>query len=214
MNDDPDSVEEPTADELAAIDHLLALPDIWDEPTDDIEDRVVAAISAERDAAPAAGAAPSMLDERRAMRSRRGLPTWLAAAAVAAVVVAGIAIATRGETPDGDIRIAMAGTDAAPGASADVLLAATPAGLKILLDADGLEPSPEGYFYEAWVSNGDIRVSAGSFHVRNGDGPIELWAGVVDPDFTSLAVTLEPIDGNTDSSGDVRLRGRYDLSGG
>jgi hypothetical protein len=214
MTDHLDSVEEPSAAELAAIDALLAPPDVWDDPPDGIDDLVVSAIEAERGPVALPSGPVIALDERRAWRTRSATPKWLAAAAVCAAVVAGLALVTRGGSGADDIRIALAGTDAAPGASADVTLAATPAGLKILLDADGLEPAPDGYFYEAWVSNGSIRVSAGSFHVRNGDGPIELWAGVVDPDFTSLAVTLEPIDGDTDSSGDVRLSGQYQLTGG
>ena len=72
--------------------------------------------------------------------------------------------------------------------------------------------APEGFYYEAWVSDGAIRVSAGTFHLRQGDNEIELWAGVVDPSFDTLTVTLEPADGDTDSSGDVKLRGAYDLA--
>jgi hypothetical protein len=206
MNDDLDSIEEPSADEIAALGPMLARADVWDDPPTSLEDAVVGAIAEETTIAPAVA-----LDERR---SSVGATWWLAAAAAVLVVVAGVALITRGGDSITGVQIALAGTEAAPDASADVTLAATPAGLKILLDAEGLEPAPDGYFYEAWVSNGSIRVSAGSFHVRDGHGPIELWAGVVDPDFTTLAVTLEPIDGQTDSSGDVRLRGRYDLGGG
>ncbi len=112
------------------------------------------------------------------------------------------------------MQIAMAGTAAAPAASAVVDIAATPAGLKILLDADGLEPAPANSFYEAWVSDGTTRVSAGTFHLRGGSGPIELWAGVVGDGFEQLSVTLEPLDGDTDSSGDVRLRGTFELPDG
>ena len=113
-----------------------------------------------------------------------------------------------------DTEIALAGTDAAPDASAQAALSATPAGLKIVFDVDGLAPAPAGHFYEAWVSDGTLRVSAGTFHLRGGDKPIELWAGVVDPGFTQLAITLESLDGNTDSSGDARLVGSYDLGDG
>ncbi len=80
-----------------------------------------------------------------------------------------------------------------------------------MLDVDDLAPAPDGYFYEAWVSNETIRVSAGTFHLREGDKPIELWAGAVDPSFSRLAITLEPLDGNTESSGDVQLLGNYDV---
>ena len=88
---------------------------------------------------------------------------------------------------------------------------ATPAGLKILLDADGLEGAPEGFMYEAWVGDGTIGVSAGTFHLRGGSDRIELWAGVTGPEFRRLWVTLEPIDDDASPSGDTRLRGEFSL---
>ena len=214
MNDHLDSVDEPTAQELAAIDALLAVRDVWDDPPSDLEDRVVAAIAEgerneRRDHAGLVGH-----DDRRSRRAGRTLPRWLAAAAVAALVVAGIALATRGDNDARGTQFALAGTAAAPNATADVTLSSTPAGLKILFDAEGLDPAPDGFFYEAWVSNGTIGVSAGTFHLRSGAGPIELWAGVADSAFHTLAVTLEPLDGDTSSSRDVRLIGRFDLVGG
>jgi hypothetical protein len=187
------------------LDELLARADMWTEPPAGLEDAVVAAIGQSR-----AGA--GLPDDLGARRSRRHGAWWFAAAAAVALVVAGVVLLT-GEDGrlGGDVRIVLAGTDAAPGASAEVALSSTPAGLKILLDADNLEPAPDGFYYECWISNGDIRVSAGGFHLRRGHGPIELWAGVVDPSFDTLAVTLEPLDSDTDSSGDVRLRGHYEL---
>ena len=222
MNDHLDSVEEPTADELARIDALLSRPDVWDEPPAGLEDAVVAAVVSEAASTPWASTVASAgsdstvsLDERRAARKsgfdRSAIPWWLASAAAIAVLVAGIAFATRSGTPEGT-EIALAGTEAAPAASAEVVLAATPAGLKILLDADGLRGAPEGFYYEAWVSDGTIRVSAGTFHLRGGDGPIELWAGVTDPSFRMLSVTLEPIDGDPGTSGNVQLVGEFDLT--
>jgi hypothetical protein len=61
------------------------------------------------------------------------------------------------------------------------------------------------------LSDGDVKVSAGTFHLRGGNGQIELWAGVVGPEFTRLAVTLEPVDDDLDSSGDAYLRGTFQL---
>lgn len=212
MNDPLDSVEEPSATEMAAINALLARPDTWDEPPAGLEDLVVAAIAGEAaDAAP--NGSPTSIAEQRARRARQATRWRFAAAAACLAIVAGIVVTVRGDERSPDTEIALAGTEAAPTASAQVELSATPAGLKILLDVEGLAPAPEGHFYEAWISNDTIRVSAGTFHLRGGDKPIELWAGVVDPDFTRLAVTLEPLDGNTDSSGDVQLVGNYDLDG-
>lgn len=185
---------------------MLARADVWADPPGGLEDMVVAAITrAQPDE-------PAPVDELSRRRPRRHGAWWFAAAAAVALIIAGVVLTTGSDGGlGGDVQIALAGTDAAPGASAEVALSSTPAGLKILLDAEGLEPAPEGFYYECWISNGDIRVSAGGFHLRRGHGPIELWAGVVDPSFDSLAVTLEPLNGDTDSSGDVRLRGTYDL---
>jgi hypothetical protein len=213
MNDHLDSGEEPSATEMAAIEALLARPEVWDDPPADLEDRVAAAIAAEAISV-TGSVAPSSIAEQRATRRSGGFPWWLSAAAAGVLVIAGVALVTRGDdAQSADTEIVLTGTDTTPEASARAALSATPAGLKIVLDVDGLAPAPEGHFYEAWVSNGTLRVSAGTFHLRGGDKPIELWAGVVDPSFTSLAITLEPLDGNTDSSGDAQLVGTYDLDG-
>ena len=214
MSDHLDSVEEPNSQELATIKQLLARPEVWREPPPDLEDRVVTAIAtlATADARPAS---LNSLADQRSARSPRNVPWWIGAAAAAFVVVAGMAfVAIRGGGPSADALVPLVGTDAAPDASAQARLTETPAGLKIVLDVDGLAAAPNGYFYEAWISSETMRVSAGTFHLRSGYESIELWAGVTDPDFDMLAVTLEPLDGNTDSSGDVRLRGVFDLHGG
>jgi hypothetical protein len=139
----------------------------------------------------------------------------LGAAAAIALVVTGIVLVTRSDGNESDrggdtIEFALAGTDAAPDAHADVIMSSTPAGLKILLDADGLPGAPEGAYYEAWLSDGDVSVSAGTFHLRGGSNQIELWAGVVGPEYDTLSVTVEPVDADNSSSGDVVLRGTVD----
>lgn len=206
MTDHLDSVEEPTADELAMIRRLVARPDVWHDLPVGLDAAVAAAITSE---AERVSAAPSVTQTPTASR---WLPWWLAAAAAVAIVVAGVAIVGRGNDRPAGVEIAMSGTDAAPGATASVVLSSTPAGLKILLDAEGLDGAPAGYYYEAWVSDGTTRVSAGTFHLRGGDNEIELWAGVVDPAFNRLSVTLEPVDGDSGTSGDVRLVGEYELT--
>ena len=210
MSDHLDSVEEPSAAELATIEGLLARPAIWNEPPTDLEDRVVTAITT----LATADARPASLNsiDQRTPRGPRRVPRWVGAAAAVVLVVAGVAFVTmRGDGSAVDAAVALVGTDAAPDASANAALTSTPAGLKIVLDVEGLAPAPSGYFYEAWISDETIRVSAGTFHLHETDKSIELWAGVVDPGFDVLTVTLEPLDGNADSSGDVRLRGVFDL---
>ncbi len=77
-----------------------------------------------------------------------------------------------------------------------------------------LAPAPDGNFCEASISDGIIGVSAGTFHLRGSDKPIELWAGVADRSFNRMSVMLEPLDGNAEFSGDAQLVGSYELGGG
>lgn len=200
-----DAHDELTEQQLAALDAALARADVWDGPPPGLEDAIVAAISAEAAIAPA-----NVMAIDRGRRAR--VPLWLAAAAAAVLVVGGFVIARMGSNGSG-VDVTLAATDAAPGASAVVNLAATPAGLKILLDVDGLPGAPEGSFYEAWISDGETKVSAGTFHLRDGDGEIELWAGVADPRFDRMTITIEPLDGVAESSGNVLLAGEFDLDG-
>ena len=220
MSNDHELIE-PTPEELAELSDLLARPDVWDEPPAGLEDAIVAAIATEASRAPLASppvapeAEPTSLDERRARRARSAAPWWLGAAAAAVLVVGGIALFGRGGDDDepafaGDL-VELSPSDAAVGASASAAVTATPAGLKIVLDVDDLPGAPEGFFYEAWLSDGETRVSAGTFHLREGDNPIALWAGVADPAFNKLSVTLEPLDGDAASSGDVRFTGEFDF---
>lgn len=198
------------SDELSrAVEAALARADVWDEPRPGLEDDIVTAIRAE----------PVALDAVRSRRQQRKFPAWLVgAAAVAVVATAAVVIARSG---DDDVQTAgdtseasLAGTDLAPDATADAFFTPTPAGLKILLDAEGLAGGPPGKMYEAWISDGEIRVSAGTFHLRDGHDPIELWAGTDDPRFHLMTVTIEPIDGVAESSGQVVLKGEFRLPGG
>ena len=134
----------------------------------------------------------------------------MAVLAVGAVVVVRAGGRQPGDRQRHD-RVHLAGTDLAPDATATAFFTPTPAGLKILLDADGLAGADPDDMYEAWISDGQIRVSAGTFHLRNGHNPIELWAGTDDPRFHVITVTLEPIDGVAESSGQVVLKGEFSL---
>ena len=89
-------------------------------------------------------------------------------------------------------------------ADADVELAILRNGLRIILAVDELPPAPEGTFYEAWLHAPDgAVVSAGTFHMRNQTGRIELWAGVTPERYPSFLVTLEDDDGDPAPSFDV-----------
>jgi Anti-sigma-K factor rskA len=211
MTDHVDSLADPSDDDLAALSALLARAATWDEPPRASEDAVVAAIA---DATEAADVAvqrvgmPATPAEQRA-RYRWSTSRLLGAAAALVVIVAGAALLTRGGA-DG-VTFALEGTDAEPDAAADVTIVETGAGLKILLDPIGLPGAPDGYMYEAWVGDGTVVVSAGTFHLRGDGGQIELWAGVTDPTIHRLWITLEPIDDDARASTDARLRGEFSL---
>jgi len=188
---------------------LLADDDLWDEPPAALEQSVLAAIASE--AAPASAPIDQLAERRR--RRQLSVPWWLAAAAACALVVAGVLLVTgRG---DGDperaagLVVELSPTDVFPEASGTADVAATAAGLRIVLDTDGLPAAGPDHFYEAWITDGTVRVSAGSFHLNGASAPIELWAGVDRPTFRTLTVTLEPIDGVAESSGQVVLRGTF-----
>jgi hypothetical protein len=206
MTDHLDALADPSDDDVAALAALLTRAETWDDPPRDLEDAVVAAIVSE--ASELSRATQITPSERRA-RAVWSRSRMLGAAAAVAVVVVGIVLMTRDASDD--VTFALVGTDAEPGASAEVVVSATPAGLKILLDTDGLPGAPDGFMYEAWVGDGTIGVSAGTFHLRGGAGPIELWAGVTDPEFHRLWITLEPIDDDATASADARLRGEFAL---
>ena len=192
-----------------AVQAALSRADVWDEPRPGLEDDIVAAIRAE----------PASIETARRARDRRSFPRWLVAAAAVAIIAVGAAVIVRAtgdnsESAGDTTETTLAGTDLAPDATATAFFTPTPAGLKIMLDADGLAGAKEGEMYEAWISDGNIRVSAGTFHLRNGHNPIELWAGTDDPRFHIITVTIEPIDGVAESSGQVVLKGDFTLPGG
>ena len=197
------------SDELPrAVETALSRADVWEDPRPGLEDDIVAAIRAE----------PVRLDSARRSPQRRTFPRWLVAAAAVAVIAVGAVVVVRladdnSELAGDTTESTLAGTDLAPGAAATAFFTPTPAGLKILLDAEGLAGAKPGEMYEAWISDGEIRVSAGTFHLRDGHNPIELWAGTDDPRFHIITVTVEPIDGVAESSGQVVLKGDFTLPG-
>lgn len=209
MTDHSHPLDDPSDADLAALAALLARAEPWDELPRTLEDTVVAAIGVEAGSAISISApGPASLTEKRAGRNRSAMRVLAAAAAIVAIV-AGITVMSRGDS--GGVTFALEGTDAQPGAWAEATVSATPAGLKIVLDADGLPGAPDGYMYEAWIGDGVIGVSAGTFHLRGGHGAIELWAGVTGSTFDRLWITLEPIDDDAASSSDARLRGEFSL---
>lgn len=222
-------------DELAELDEFASLlddPSLWVEPPTDLGDRVVAAIAAERAAAPSPSPSAVPADQglveptvsgtasgggdviafdsnrRRAGRGRstRWVQPFVAGMAVAAVTALGVFAVARGRNGDDPTAVlALAGTELAPaGVGGTARITETESGLRIELDAAGL-PRREGrQFYQAWLKGEAGLVPIGTFHT--GD-KVVLWAGVALADFPTLTVTLEEV-GDQESSGQRVLIGK------
>jgi hypothetical protein len=180
-------------DELDLVRETLADPRSWEEPSPGLEDRVTAAIR---------GEAPVVsLDAARARK--RGfaarVPIWSVAAAVLVAVGITSVVANRNPANHVDRRFALAGTDLAARASAEVDLRNRPNGVEIRLHISGLPRAPKGSFYEAWVKGDAGLVPIGTFHT--GDGEVILWSGVPVSRYHTVTVTQEDEDGNPASSG-------------
>lgn len=161
----------------------LALADraIWEEPPPELGDQIALLIH---------GSAQPPRRRARLVGTVAGL------AAVAAIVLAVVAIgALRSDAPDWTVDID--GTEEAPLASGMIAGWATPNGTRMVLDIDGLDPAPDGYVYELWLSRGPIHISAGTFTATN---DVVVWAGVARRDYPRLWITLEAIDENESPS--------------
>jgi hypothetical protein len=187
-------------DDLA---RLLAEPLLWTDPPASLEDSVVAAVVNETATDP----------PRRGDRGRPRAFTLIgsvAAAVVGIVVVAAVTLLVT-SLGDGDdhLVVALEGTALAPDARGQATVSDTPAGTKIVLDASELPPAPAGQYYQGWVRSGDEPVSIGTFHLRGGAGPIELWCGAEWSTYQALTVTLQDEGAGPESSGRVVLSGSF-----
>jgi len=204
MTDDPFN-DELTEAEQAQLAAFIDAPGLWEEPSMEDEDAIVAAIRAEAALFPR----PEREISENVIpisRARRWLGPVAAGIAAALVVLAGFAFMTGGDDSEGVV-LALEGTDIAPGATAEAIVAPLAAGTRIILDVSGLPPAEPGTYYEAWMRiDADVGVSAGTFHMRGGDGTIELWAGVIPDDYPLITVTVQN-EAQTESSGVVVLKG-------
>lgn len=216
MNDDIDETgptdDGPFADESLA--GLLGDPSVWTDADPALEDLIVAAITAEAAARPDLTADTGLVESPRDSKvvpisaSRRWFGPAVAGVAAALTLLVGGLILTSGDDDEpGGLEVALAPTDFAPEAEALARVAETPLGTRIILDVSGLPPAEPGTYYEAWMRvDAEVGVSAGTFHLRGGDGEIELWSGVLAEDYPLLTVTVQD-EGQAASSGVVVLRG-------
>jgi hypothetical protein len=184
-----DPIEQAQLEELRA---LLADPAVWAEPDPELEDVIVAAITAEGARPPAP---PNVVPLPR--KNRRPWLIALAGVAAAAViaVVAVVAFRDTGSSAE-HFSIGLP--------SGKVEFTKHDSGWQVYLDVSDLPRLDNGRFYEAWLKKGDILVPVGTF---NEGKKVKLWAGVSPKEFTTFAVTREAADGNQASSGDRVLAG-------
>ena len=134
-------------------------------------------------------------------RSEPSTPNLWALFAVAAVVIAGFLIINASRS-NSDWSVEVAAGPAAPAASAVVDGWREDGGTRLVMNARDLEPAPDGFFYEMWLSDGPLHISGGTF---TDAGDVELWVAVDRADFPRIWVTLEPIDADESPSAEVVL---------
>jgi len=132
--------------------------------------------------------------------ARRTPNVWALLGVAAAVVVALLFVTSTRSAPDWSVDVA--GGPDAPQASAVVDGWNTDSGTRLVVEARGLEPAPDGFFYELWLSDGPLHISGGTF---TGLDDVELWAAVSRGDFPRIWITLEPIDEDESPSSVVVL---------
>lgn len=150
-------------------------PAVWEEPSSDLGGQVVMLLQG------------SASPPKRTLWHRRALAGVVAVAAVLVLVAAVVVV--RSDAPDWTVDIA--GTEEAPVAIGTIDGWQTPNGTRMVLNIDGLDPAPDGYVYELWLSQGPIHVSAGTFTATD---DVVLWSGVARRDYPRLWITREAID--------------------
>jgi hypothetical protein len=154
---------------------VMADPAVWEEPSPELGDQMAMLLQG-----------TTKLPEPTKWPTR----TMAALGAVAAILLLVIAVvALRSDAPDWTVDIA--GTDEAPLAAGTIEGWATPNGTRMVLNIDGLDPAPDGYIYELWLSQGPIHISAGTFTATD---DVVVWSGVPRRDYPRLWITLEAID--------------------
>lgn len=185
-------VSQTEAQRAAYLRDLLGEQAMWVEPAADGSDAQVQAIQA----------------ESRTLKPGRRRWVWVAASLVLLAAVVGVVVFTgRGEDDSPDRQFALIGTKLAPEAAAVATVYELRSGIAIVLEINGLPPSEPGTYYQGWVRDTEEAVSVGTFHMRGGDGAVELWSGVDLDRYPTVTVTLQEEGAGPESSGQVVLTG-------
>ena len=163
----------------------LAEPVLWESPSADGVDRLLASISS----------------TTRANASPRGHRWFVPAFAAAAVVLFAVAVTTIAilrPTDDADWQVALAAQTSYPDAVASVEGWNTDTGTRMRITVEGIDDLTDEGFYEVWMTSPDGQhISAGTFRSA---GTIDTWSAARRADFPRLWITLESFDGDPSPS--------------
>lgn len=173
---------------------LLGDAALWDQPSVDLGDRIVAAVSSEADVSAPARASSREGDDGVVVSmfsSRRVRTAVLGSAAALAMLFGGIVVlsALSGNPEEEDFSAPLVPTGVIADVGGEVEVTSLDSGLRIELDAPSLPRRANGEFYEGWLRLDDGRlVPIGTFH--EGDG-VTLWAGIELDKVVGMTITLE-----------------------
>jgi hypothetical protein len=191
-----------TPEEKAHLDEVrrtLAEETTWEVPPQSVADGVLNEIRAETN--------PFDTPARRS-----SVPRLLAAALALGTILLVTALALG--TFEKGTQVTLAGTELQPAATGSAWLEPTDAGWAIRIDLEDLPPADDGYYYEGWVWSDDGEgVSIGTFHLRNGMEPLQLWAGVDVLEYPSIWISLQAEGGGPQVSEEIVMRGRLEPVG-
>ena len=204
----------------AEIDALLADPGLWESPSADLGDRIVASITdAVHDEAEVALESPEAASVDTAGHDAEVIPlgrrrTWstmlFGAAAAFAIVLGGVVVfsALSDSPPQEAFSADLVPTGLVPDVSGEVSVTEMQSGLEIELDAPTLPRRAGGLFYEGWLLLADDRlVPIGTFHEG---ANVTLWAGIELDEVVRMTITLEEavpgMSPDQASSGEVVLK--------
>lgn len=195
------AVSQTEAQRAAYLRDLLGEQATWVEPATGGSDALVQAIQTES----------RRLESGTTVGARRpGRLVWFSVAAslVLLAAVLGVVVFTgRGDDDNPDRQFALIGTELAPDAAAVATVSELRSGIAIVLEISGLPPSEPGTYYQGWVRDTEEAVAVGTFHMRGGDGAVELWSGVDLDRYPTVTVTLQEEGAGPESSGQVVLTG-------
>jgi Anti-sigma-K factor rskA, C-terminal len=171
---------------------LLGDPDLWAEPSPELEQRVIDAVLG--------GPRPV----RRA--PRHWLRNSLVAAAAAVVLAIGLAtVISNDRSRPVEFAATLQGTELAPAATGSVTMTQTVSGWRIHLRASGLPRLDGGSYYQGWLKNdAGTLVPIGTFNQAT---DVTLWAGVPPSDYPTITITRQSATSGPASSGQKVLLG-------